>query len=127
MRGLKRPRLRTCQHRWSFAGEVDRVAKKQEYLNRLQAVIQELYKCRADHRRSVSVHEVLGDKTTWEGEVEIFWLTGHPGAKRCYAWASREGDSDTREHIAAILEIPPVIGPATAVRAALAAKAKRGP
>jgi len=74
----------------------------------------------AAHRRTVQVKEVFKTQTLWVGEVEIFWLTGHPQAKRCYAWASslKEGQEEFRT----VLEIPPVIGPATAVRAALESK-----
>ncbi len=96
------------------------VADKQKYLDRLQASIQALHKCRATHRRTVAVHEVFKGKTLWKGEVEVFWLTGHPQAKRCYAW----GDPQNSGKITVILEGRPVIGPATAVRAALAAETK---
>ena len=101
------------------------VAKKQEYLKRLQSAIQELYRCSADYRRSVIVQEVVEGKTVWKGEVEIFWLTGHPSAKRCYAWGPKEEGGESREGVVAILEVPPVIGPSTAVRAAIAAGASR--
>src|SRR5215469_2847925 len=90
---------------------------KQEYLKNLQRVIQLLHKCVATHRRTVKVHENVKGKTVWDGEVEIFWLTGHPGAKRCFAW-SRPGEAG--QELVVMLENPPIIGPATAVRATLA-------
>ena len=93
------------------------MADKQDYLKRLQLAIQDLYQCKATYRRTVTVHEVLEGNKAWNGDVEIFWLNGHPGAKRCFAWSQQEGPS--QEHIVAILEKPPVIGPATAVRALL--------
>ena len=98
------------------------MAKNHEYLKQLQSIIQERHKCSADHRRTVTVHEVVEGKTVWKGEVEIFWLTGHPKAKRCFAWGRLPEDGEAHEPIVTVLEIPPVIGPATAVRTALAAK-----
>jgi hypothetical protein len=50
-------------------------------------------------------------------QVEIFWLTGHPKSKRCFAWIESSGRIEGK--IITILEIPPVIGPATAVKAAI--------
>jgi len=56
----------------------------------------------------------------WKGQIEIFWLTGHPVAKRCFAWLEerREEGTESKKPVT-VLEIPPVIGPATAVRSAL--------
>jgi len=62
--------------------------------------------------------------TVWKGEVEIFDLTGHPTAKRAYAWSHREGPNDEDERIVAILEIPPVESAVTAVRIQIVKDAK---
>jgi hypothetical protein len=94
--------------------------RKQEYIARLQAAIQQSYSCRAAHRRTVQVQEALGPGVVWQGEVEIFWLTGHPQAKRCFAWLESAKNNDAESKIVSVLEVPPVIGPATAVRIALA-------
>lgn len=102
----------------NFRGNFELMDGKQEYLKRLQEAIQQQYKCGAIYRRTVAVHEVVKGKTVWDGDVEVFWLTGHPGAKRCYAWSRQE--SQNEEQIVAILEDPPVIGPASAVRTAIA-------
>lgn len=48
-------------------------------------------KCKAQHEKSVPVIEMFGDKTVWEGVVESFAITGHPKAKRCYAWSFLDG------------------------------------
>jgi hypothetical protein len=93
---------------------------KQVYLNQLQVAIEKLHECRATYRRTVPVQEVFKGKTLWKGEVEVFWLTGHPRAKRCYAWSQGQREHDGEQQFVAILEIPPVIGPATAVKSALA-------
>jgi hypothetical protein len=58
----------------------------------------------------------------WQGEVEIFTLDGHAKAKRAYGWQTGDG---TDAQFTAVLEIPPVDSPNTAVRAAIAAKARQ--
>jgi hypothetical protein len=55
------------------------------------------------------MHEVFRGQTVWHGEVEVFDLTGHPKAKRCYAWIHREGLGEQGERFVAVLEIPPVV------------------
>ena len=92
------------------------VANKQEYLDRLQVAVQHLHNCAAVHRKTVPVHEVFKGQTVWQGEVEVFDLTGHPKAKRCYAWSHLDGKKDERERFVAVLEIPPVESAVTAVR-----------
>lgn len=52
----------------------------------------------------------------WEGDVEVFDLTGHPKAKRAYAWSHLDGENDERTRFVAVLEIPPVESAETAVR-----------
>jgi hypothetical protein len=54
------------------------------------------------------VHEVFQGKTIWKGDVEVFNLTGHPKAKRCYAWSHLDGENDARTRFVAVLEIRPV-------------------
>ena len=102
------------------------MANKQEYIDRLQVAIQELHKCGAVHRQTVPVHEVFRGKTVWRGEVEVFDLTGHPKAQRCYAWSHLDGPNDERTRFVAVLEIPPVVSPETAVRVQIVKDAKKG-
>src|SRR5215469_12916884 len=93
---------------------------KQDYLERLRAVIQELYGCKVTHRRTVSIHDAV-----WKGKVEVFRLSGHRGAKRCFAWSCmQEGEDENQEDLVVILEDATVAGPVTAVRAAMAMKAR---
>jgi hypothetical protein len=94
--------------------------KREEYITRLQSAIETSYKCRAAYRRTVVVREKLPQE--WSGQVEIFWLTGHPSAKRCFAWLEESPGKPAESKVIAILEVPPVIGPATAIRAALSAR-----
>jgi hypothetical protein len=81
-------------------------------------VVEVMHDCAAKHECSVPAIEVVGKDEIWEGVVEMYALTGHPKAKRCYAWSFADDDSEPR--YVAVLELPPVISPNTAVRAALA-------
>jgi len=60
----------------------------QTYLDALQRIIAEIHGCSSEHWDSVHVREVLGETVIWEGAVEIFYLFGHPRARRCFAWVS---------------------------------------
>lgn len=97
---------------------------KQDYLARLQVAVSQLHDCGATWRETVPVHEVFNGQTVWQGEVEVFGLTGHPKAKRAYAWSHREGEDDKGERFVAVLELPPVESPVTAVRASIMADKK---
>lgn len=94
------------------------------YIERLQLAVEHLHKCSAVHRSTVPVEEVFQGKTIWKGRVEVFDLTGHPKAKRAYAWSHRDGKDDSDERFVAVLEIPPVTSPETAVKVAIAAEVK---
>jgi hypothetical protein len=98
------------------------VANKQDYLAQVQVAIQQLHQCGAMHRATVPVHEVFRGKTVWQGDVEVFDINGHPKAKRCYAWSHLDGANDERTRFVAVLEIPPVSSPETAVKIAVAAE-----
>jgi hypothetical protein len=87
------------------------------YLGDLKDVIHKLHGAEATHRESVPVKEVWQGQTIWDGVVEVFDLKGHPDANTAYAW-SHETDEGPRRHIA-VLHVPPVVSPITAVRAAL--------
>ena len=80
------------------------VANK-EYVERLHMVIRHLHGADSKWLESISVLETFQGKTVWEGIVELFELTNHPKAKRCYAWSDFD---PKREHLTAVLEIPPV-------------------
>lgn len=57
----------------------------------LQEAIWAVHGCESRHIASVPVREEFDGGVAWEGTVEVFDLTGHPKAKRCYAWSYREG------------------------------------
>lgn len=80
-----------------------------------------LHKCVAKYVETVPVIERFKGQTVWDGDVEVFDLHGHPTATRGYAWAY---DKAKGSEIVAVLELPPVISPKTAVQAAIVGKLK---
>lgn len=88
-------------------------------------VIRDLHGCGSKHLETVPVHEVFRGQTVWQGEVEVFELSGHPKAKRCYAWIHKDGKDDADERAVAVLEVPPVESALTAVRVAIVADTKK--
>jgi hypothetical protein len=70
------------------------------------------------------VIEKFRGRVVWDGVVEVFRLYGQPNAVLCYAWSHKEGSGS---RAVAVLEIPPVDSPVTAVRAAIVADSKNGP
>src|ERR1017187_2525633 len=102
------------------------VANKSDYISRVQVAIMQLHNCGATWRETVPVHEVFRGKTVWQGDVEVFDLTGHPKAKRCYAWSHLDGANDEHTRFVAVLEIPPVESAKTAVQASIMADGKKG-
>jgi hypothetical protein len=75
--------------------------------------------CPAEHLRTALVIEGWKKDIVWQGEVEVFTLKGHPKAKLAYGWKNFEGD------FTAVLHLPPVDSPSTAVKVAIAAKARQ--
>ena len=99
---------------------------KQDYLAKLQVAVSQLHNCGATWRETVPVHEVFQGKTIWQGDVEVFDLTGHPKAKRAYAWSHLDGTKDERTRFVAVLEIPPVESAELAVRVQIVKDVKEG-
>ena len=95
------------------------------YIERLTQVVCHLHCCRASHTATVPVHEVFRGQTVWRGEVEVFAITGHTKASKCYAWSHPDGPDDAGERFITVLELPPVESPVTAVRASIIAAAKK--
>jgi hypothetical protein len=62
----------------------------------------------------------------WQGDVEVFDLTGHPKAKRCFASSHAEGKDDKGERLVAVLELPPVESTEAAVRVQIVKDFKNG-
>jgi hypothetical protein len=93
-----------------------RVDRKQ-----LQEAIRATHGGEPRYVKSVPVREVFNGLVAWEGVVEVFDLIDHPRAKRCYAWSFEDG-KQTRS--ITVLELPPVDSAETAVKVAIAAKAR---
>ena len=96
-----------------------------DYIESLKYVIKRLHNCDAQWERTAAVHEVFRGQTVWQGEIEVFSLTGHPKAHRCYAWAHKAGPNDKDARVVAVLELPPVKSPETALRASIVSDAKK--
>jgi hypothetical protein len=101
------------------------VANK-NYIERLKQVIFHLHKSDSKHVESVPVEELFEGRLIWKGIVEVFTLTSHPKAKRCFAWSHTAGADDSDERFVAVLEIPPVVSPETAVKVAIVAEVRTG-
>lgn len=86
--------------------------------DKLEEGIEAVHGCKAKYVDSTPVFEAFEGQVIWEGVVDAFALTGHPKAKRCYAWPYKDDRGST--HIATVLEIPPVDSPETAVKIAIA-------
>ena len=93
-----------------------------ERIDNLRTAIETMHHCKAAHEQSAVIVETFKNQTVWEGVVESFALTGHPKAKRCYAWSYQ--DRGETQYVN-VLEIPPVTSPQTAVQVAIASGAKK--
>ena len=93
-----------------------------ENLQSLQDAIKAMHGCDSRYVESVPVVERFENKIAWHGTVEVFDLIAHPKAKHAYAWSYRDGDENKT---IAVLEIPPVDSPQTAVKVAIASRGKR--
>jgi hypothetical protein len=99
-----------------------RVVNREDYIEELKAAILNVHSATATHVETVPVVEEFQGETVWEGEVEVFDIRGHPKAKRCYGWGYST-DDDQRQYVA-VLELPPVTSPQTAVKAAVVSEIK---
>jgi len=91
-------------------------------LAKLAKAFTDLHGCEAKHLKTVPVIERWHGKTAWEGEVEVFDLIGHPATDRGYAWACDNKGKESE--VVAVLELPPVMSPHTAVKVAMVGLAK---
>ena len=90
-----------------------------ERIEILPLAVETMQHCKGSHEASTPVLETFRNQNVWKGVVESFALTGHPKAKRCYAWSYQ--DKGETQYVTA-LEIPPVESPIKEVRAAIAAE-----
>jgi hypothetical protein len=90
-------------------------------ITKLKDAIRATHGCESLHVESVPVEEIFEGQTAWQGTVEAFDLIGQPKAKRASAWTYRDGDQDKT---IAVLGIPPIDSPQSAVKVAIASKAR---
>lgn len=83
----------------------------------IRKAIETMHGCKATYVESVNVVEMFGDKPVWDGVVEVFDISEHPEAERCYAWTFKD-NAETR--YVTVLQKTPVTSPQTAVRVAIA-------
>jgi len=88
---------------------------KQAYNEALRDAIRRTHGCDSRHVETVPVHEAFEGKTVWDGCVEVFDLVGHPMTSQGYAWGFRD-DRGQWQYVA-VLKVPPVDSPITAVQA----------
>jgi hypothetical protein len=83
-------------------------------ITELKDAIRRVHGCEALFINAVHI-STPENLSVWDGLVKVFELIGHPSAKRCYAWSYRDG---AESRILAILEMPPIVSAALAVRMA---------
>jgi len=88
-----------------------------KHIRQMQKAVERLHKCSAEHAFTVLVKENSHGKAIWTGEVEVFKLSGHPEAQRAYVWSEFSGKGDSTAKIVAVLQIPPVNSPESAIDA----------
>jgi hypothetical protein len=95
---------------------------RDDYIAELQAAILNVHGATSTHVETVPVVEEFQGEIVWQGDVEVFDIRGHPKATRCYGWGY-SADDDQRRYVA-VLALPPVTSPQTAVKAAVMAEIK---
>ena len=78
----------------------------------------------ATFAHEMPVTETWQGQTVWNGAVSVFDLTGHPLAKRAYAW-SEPVEGSSKRHVYAVLHVAPVDSPLAAVKASIVDRYQR--
>ncbi len=65
------------------------LARKFEYSLQLKDAIRRLHGCESEYAGREEIMETFQDETVWNGYVEIFNISGHPQATRCYSSSER--------------------------------------
>jgi hypothetical protein len=86
-------------------------------ISALQDAIRQLHRLESTWLHSVPVVEKREGQTLWDGEVQVFAVTGHAAATRAYAW-SYQGSPGKRQ-FQVVLGLPPVDSAQAAVRVAI--------
>jgi hypothetical protein len=91
------------------------------YIAALKRVIEELHECSSEHLETAHVHETFLGRTVWQGPVEVFAVTDHPRARKCYAWIRPQLGKRKRSRFFAVLGNSAVQTPLDAVKFVLVA------
>jgi hypothetical protein len=89
----------------------------------LRKTIRELHGCESRHLMSVPIREAFDGDTIWAGNVEVFFLIGHPEAREAYAWSY--ADDHFENHDIAVLGVGQVTTAREAVRVHMRSKAPK--
>lgn len=89
-----------------------------EYLWNLAEAISRMHGCSVAHSGTARVIERVGAETAFDGDVEVFDLTGHPKATQAFGWAWEDGAGEVQ--YIGVLNVPPINSPREAVQAAIA-------
>lgn len=92
----------------------------------LRKAVERMHGCSASWLEAALVQEKFKGKTVWNGIVQVFALTGHPSAARCYAWSSPVEGNEKRRFFA-VLHKPPVMSALDTVRAAILEEHRQKP
>ncbi|HJP92200.1 MAG TPA: hypothetical protein VJ875_09610 [Pyrinomonadaceae bacterium] len=65
------------------------------------------------------------EEVPWRRDVAVFEISGHPKAKRAYAWFRNESGTTTPSYVV-VLGVPPINSARAAVAAAMAASIVKG-
>lgn len=88
-----------------------------QYLQNLSEAITAMHGCDCSHLSTAKVIEQVEGNIIWNGQVEIFHLSGHNQASKAFAWA---WDNEGEPNYIAVLNMPPINDPSDAVKAAIA-------
>jgi len=93
-----------------------------EPMEALRKAVMDLHGGVATWLESVPVKETFQGQIVWEGDVQVFSISGHPTASRCYAWSHVSDEKTGKRKFYAVLHQGPVDSPLKAVRAAIVAE-----
>jgi hypothetical protein len=89
-------------------------------LDLLTQVIENQHGAKGVFHQSVRVAKWNGNASSWDGMVHVFNVSGHPTARRAFAWSSPIAGSQGSRYFA-VLQSPRIKTPHDAARAAAAA------
>lgn len=91
-----------------------------ERIERIKKAVEQREKCMARHLHSAPVIQKHAGETVWGGVVETFDLSGHPTAKRAYAWERQKDEKGDAEYTI-VLGVGAVTSPQAAVQGVIKA------